>query len=79
MSPDSRNPGPGPNNAKVIVLSALSAIVGGLLCGLLASGIFDAVTGYGLPNPAGAVGAILGAVGGGVSTSRYLRRKKSNE
>lgn len=77
MSSDSRNPDP--NKAKAFLLSALGAIGGGLLCGLLVSGVFDAVTGYGLPNPAGAIGAVLGAIAGGTFTSRYLRRKNSNE
>jgi hypothetical protein len=72
-----------PNNpkrgkAQIFVLSAFAAIAGGLVCGILAGGVFDAVTGYGLPNPFGTFGAILGAVGGGVFTSRYLRSKNGN-
>ena len=67
------------SKAQIFVLSALAAIAGGLVCGILASGVFDAVTGYGLPNPLGTFGAILGAIGGGVFTSQYLRRKNGND
>ena len=62
-------------NTRIFVMSAFAAIAGGLVCGILASGVFDAVTGYGLPNPLGPFGAILGAVAGGVLTSKYLRKK----
>ena len=77
MHPQPYNPKRG--KALIFVLSALAAIAGGLVCGILASGVFDAITGYGLPNPLGTFGAILGAVAGGVFTSRYLKRKNGND
>lgn len=73
MQSSPHNPKQG--KAMIFVLSTLAAIAGGLVCGILASGVFDAVTGYGLPNPLGTFGAILGAVCGGVFTSKYLRKK----
>ena len=77
MNPESNNPKR--SKGQIYLLSALAAIAGGTVCGILASGVFDAITGYGLPNPLGTFGAILGAVAGGVFTSRYLRGKNGNE
>ena len=77
MNPDPNSPKR--SETQIFVLSALAAIAGGLVCGFLASGLFDAVTGYGLPNPLGMFGAILGAVAGGVFTSRHLRRRNGND
>ncbi len=66
--------------ARILAVSTLGAIGTGLICGILGSGVFDAVTGSGLPNPGGAIGAVGGALAGGHLTARYLkRREKSNE
>ena len=66
--------------ARILALSTLGAIGAGLICGILGSGVFDAVTGYGTPNPAGAIGAVGGALAGGRFTAKCLgRREKRRE
>ncbi len=66
--------------AKILGISTLGAIGAGLVCGLLGSGVFDAITGSGSPNPGGAIGAVGGALAGGHLTARFLkRREKGNE
>ena len=62
------------------LLSAICAVLGALICGLLGSGVFDGMTGSGLPNPGGAVGARMAASsdiaagGAGVLLSRHPAR-----
>lgn len=76
MNREPNNPTPGKSRIFVLsAIAAIAAIAGGSTGGILASGVFDALTGYGLPNPLGTFGAILGAIAGGVFTSKYLRKK----
>ena len=61
---------------KALILSVIGAIAGALVVGLLSSGIFDAITGSGLPNAGGAIGAMVGAFAGGHFTFRYVTRRQ---
>ena len=66
------------SRAKALIWSAIGAIAGAFLLGSLSSGIFDAITGSGLPNPGGAIGAMVGAFAGGHFTFRYVTRRQQS-
>ncbi len=66
---------PRKTKARLLICSTGGAVIGGLLGGFLGSGIFDGITGSGLPNPGGAIGAIVGAFGGGYFTMKFLRQR----
>lgn len=65
-----------PSQGRAHFWSAIGAAIGAFVVGIVAGGVFDGITKAGLPNAVGAVGAVVGAFGGGYLTFRYVNRQR---